>query len=90
MIDTQGILDATDLLNDLNRAIATKPRALDCVVTAASLLLATALRQIGGTHGQERARLIAKELQRMVRTAGESEHDLLDELLMKAPKMPNQ
>jgi len=60
------IIDATELLNELNEAIARKPRTLDCVVTASSMLLASALRQIGGGHGLDRARSIAASLVAMV------------------------
>ena len=61
------MIEATNLLNEFNDVVARKPRTLDAVVTASSLLLASALRQLGGEHGLERARLIGAKLESLVK-----------------------
>ena len=63
------MIDAIELLNDLNDAVGKKPRTLCDMVTASSLLLASALRQIEAGekgHGVKRAREIGAGLPGMV------------------------
>jgi len=61
-----GTKDTMDLLNEFNSTIANKPRTLDSVITAATLLLVSSLRQIGGKHGAERANKVGAGIEKMV------------------------
>jgi len=69
---TNDTMDMVDLLNDLNEAVGHPPRTTDCVMAAATMLLVSALRQIGGAHGLERAREIGGELEKMVGSEDEA------------------
>jgi len=65
------MIDKIELLNDLNEAIAKKQRTMDDVITASTMLLASALRQLGKEHGEKRAVEIGWHLPKMVKDDSE-------------------
>ena len=65
-----NITDVVDLLNEFNHVLGKKRREIGCVSCAASMLLANSLRQMGREHGLERAKVIAGEIESIIK--GES------------------